>query len=83
MLCRVPCETDAEAWSVDSDLRLFGQRLKGARNARKITQEKLAELAQLNPRTVQKIEAGQVDILLTTALRLQRALDCPIAEIWP
>ena len=65
------------------DLRQFGQRLKAARRARKVTQEKLAELAQLNPRTVQKIEAGQVDLLLTTLLRLQRALKCPIDEIWP
>lgn len=42
----------------------------------KITQEKLAELVDLNIRTIQKIEAGAVNILLTTVLRLQKALDC-------
>lgn len=41
-----------------------------------ITQEKLAELADLNIRTIQKIEAGQTNILVTTAARLQKALDC-------
>ena len=43
---------------------------------RKITQEKLAELVDLNIRTVQKIEAGDVNILLTTVLRLRKALGC-------
>ncbi|MGO8766090.1 MAG: helix-turn-helix domain-containing protein [Limisphaerales bacterium] len=31
----------------------------------------------LHPRTIQKIEAGKVNILLTTFIRLQRALRCP------
>jgi transcriptional regulator with XRE-family HTH domain len=44
--------------------------------AKKITQEKLAELVDLNIRTVQKVEAGAVNILVTTVLRLQKALDC-------
>ena len=45
--------------------------------ARELTQEKLAELADLNIRTLQKIEAGQTNILVTTAIRLRRALRCP------
>jgi transcriptional regulator with XRE-family HTH domain len=42
-----------------------------------VTQEKLAELADLNIRTVQKIEAGDINILVTTVLRIQKALKCP------
>lgn len=42
-----------------------------------ITQEKLAELAELNIRTLQKIEAGQTNILITTAIRIRRAMGCP------
>ena len=38
--------------------------------------EKLAELADLAPRTIQKIEAGQLDILATTIRRLQKTLRC-------
>ncbi|MBI2924492.1 MAG: helix-turn-helix domain-containing protein [Verrucomicrobia bacterium] len=45
--------------------------------ARGLTQERLAELADLNIRTLQKIEAGQINILLTTVLRIRRALGCP------
>jgi transcriptional regulator with XRE-family HTH domain len=44
---------------------------------RNVTQEKLAELADLNIRTLQKIEAGETNILVTTAVRLRRALGCP------
>lgn len=46
-----------------------------------MTQEKLAELAELNIRTVQKIEAGQTNILITTAARLQDALQCSWDEL--
>jgi transcriptional regulator with XRE-family HTH domain len=51
------------------------------RMARKITQEKLAELVDLNIRTIQKIEAGHVNILLTTVLRLQKALGCAWGDL--
>lgn len=44
--------------------------------AKKITQERLAELVDLNIRTVQKIEAGETNILITTVLRLKKALGC-------
>jgi transcriptional regulator with XRE-family HTH domain len=57
-----------------SQLRAFGSSVRRVRMARKITQEKLAELVDLNIRTIQKIEAGHVNILLTTVLRLQKAL---------
>ncbi len=41
-----------------------------------LTQESLAELADLNPRTVQKIEAGDITILVTTLQRLRAVLGC-------
>jgi DNA-binding XRE family transcriptional regulator len=46
--------------------------------ARKVTQEQLAELADLNIRTLQNIEAEQTNILVTTAMRLARALGCEL-----
>ena len=46
------------------------------RNKKGLTQEKLAELTDLNIRTVQKIEAGQTNILITTAARVRKALGC-------
>ena len=57
--------------------------MRRTRVARRITQERLAELADLNIRTLQKIEAGQINILVTTVLRLQRALRCRWSELLP
>lgn len=50
---------------------------------RGMTQEKLAELADLNIRTVQKIEAGETNILITTAMRLKLSLDCSWDALMP
>jgi transcriptional regulator with XRE-family HTH domain len=58
------------------ELQIFGANLRRERTNRDITQEKLAELADLNIRTLQKIEAGQTNILITTAKRLRKGLGC-------
>ncbi len=60
-------------------LKSFGANLRRERTAKNLTQEKLAEKADLFPRTIQKIEAGRLNILLTTILRIQKALGCS----WP
>ena len=41
-----------------------------------LTQERLAEKADLNIRTLQSIEAGELNVLVTTAMRLQKAMGC-------
>lgn len=59
-----------------AQIKVFGRNVRRERMQRKITQERLAELVDLNIRTVQKIEAGDVNILLTTVLRFHKALGC-------
>jgi transcriptional regulator with XRE-family HTH domain len=61
---------------ITRQLKAFGASLRRERLAREMTQERLAELADLNVRTLQKIEAGQTNILFTTAMRLRVALGC-------
>ena len=58
------------------ELERFGAKLRRERLEQEMTQERLAELADLNVRTLQKIEAGQTNILVTTAIRLRRSLGC-------
>lgn len=43
---------------------------------RKITQERLSEMADLNIRTLQRFEAGELNPLVTTVMDLQSALGC-------
>ena len=65
------------------DLTAFGGNIRRIRITRELSQERLAEMADLNIRTVQKIEAGQLNVLLTTALRIQRSLGCNPSELIP
>ena len=59
------------------DVQIFGANLRRVRSEKGVTQQNLAELSDLNIRTIQKIESGKITILITTAMRLQKALGCP------
>jgi transcriptional regulator with XRE-family HTH domain len=68
---------------VQQQLKAFGENLRRERVARNLTQERLAESANLNVRTLQKIEAGQTNILITTAIRLRHSLGCSWNDLLP
>ncbi|WP_232766909.1 helix-turn-helix transcriptional regulator [Geminisphaera colitermitum] len=61
----------------------FGANVRRERVARAITQEKLSEMADMDIRTLQRIEAGEINPLLATVLRIQRALNCPWEKLMP
>jgi transcriptional regulator with XRE-family HTH domain len=63
------------------DIKRFGANVRRERDARNLTQERLAELADLHLRSLQKIEAGEINLLLTTVLRIKRALKCPWTKL--
>ena len=73
----------AEPRKKQAQLNAFGANVRRERTARDMTQEKLAELVDLNIRPVQKIEAGAINVLVTTVLRLQKALGCPWSRLMP
>ena len=62
---------------LQSELKRFGDNLRRERVKRSLTQEQTAERAEIALRTLQKIEAGQINILVTTARRLRDAIGCP------
>ncbi len=64
-------------------LKKFGAILRRERVAAHLTQEKLSELADLNIRTLQRIEAGEDNILLTTVIKLHSALKIPWEKLLP
>ncbi|MGA3169497.1 MAG: helix-turn-helix transcriptional regulator [Chthoniobacteraceae bacterium] len=68
---------------IAADISKFGANVRRERTARNLTQEKLAELVDLNIRTVQKVEGGEINILVTTACRFQRALRCDWNKLMP
>lgn len=76
--CLVPRARDENA-----QLRQLGANLRRERNLLGITQEQLAEKVNLNSRTLRKIEAGETNVLVTTFIRLRRALDCSADKLIP
>ncbi len=64
-------------------LQEFGLKIERQRKAAGLTQERLAELVDLHPRVVQKIEAGETNLKATTLFRLQAALACAWESIVP
>jgi transcriptional regulator with XRE-family HTH domain len=59
-----------------TDIKRLGANVRRERNAKNLTQEKLAEFADLHLRSLQKIEAGEINLLVTTVFRIKRALKC-------
>ena len=67
----------------DAQLKVFGANVRRERVSRGMTQEHLAELIDLNIRNLQKIEAGETNVLITTAVRIRRALNCSADKLIP
>jgi transcriptional regulator with XRE-family HTH domain len=66
-----------------SRIRAFGANVRRQRVRKGMTQEQLAEKAEIATRNLQKIEAGEINILLTTGFRLQLALRCSWKSLMP
>jgi transcriptional regulator with XRE-family HTH domain len=64
-------------------LKQLGDNIRRERLAKAVSQQRLAEIADLNIRNVQRIEAGELDVLLTTAVRITKALDCSMERLLP
>jgi transcriptional regulator with XRE-family HTH domain len=64
-------------------LKTLGANIRRERTARDLTQEQLAEKAGLSLRNMQRIEAGELNPLATTLMRLHQALGCGAEKLLP
>jgi transcriptional regulator with XRE-family HTH domain len=64
-------------------LKQLGGNIRRERTAKEMSQQRLAELADLNIRNVQRIEAGEIDALFSTVARIRKALECSWDELTP
>ena len=62
-------------------LKLLGARIKVLRKAREVSQERLAELANLHPVFISKIETGKVRASVCSYQSIAEALDMSLAEL--
>jgi transcriptional regulator with XRE-family HTH domain len=59
----------------------FGERLRAVRLAQGLSQEQLAEKAELHRTYVSSAERGQRNVSLQNIIRLARALDVPPGDL--
>ncbi len=64
-------------------LKVYGANVRRERVRKGWTQEKLAEESEIATRNLQKIEGGEINVLLTTAFRIQLALRCSWKRLGP
>ena len=62
-------------------LNALGRNLRRQREKRKFTQEKLGELAELDPTYISGIERGIRNPSLLSLLRIAKALGIPVADL--
>ncbi|MGF6764758.1 transcriptional regulator with XRE-family HTH domain [Paraburkholderia sp. GAS33] len=61
--------------------RLFAANMRRIRKAKELTQEKIAELAELHPNYVSSVERGERNISICNIERIAKALGVTMAEL--
>jgi len=61
--------------------RALGDRIREERTARKLSQEKLAELAGMDRQAINRIEQGHQAALVDNLFRIADALKVPLANL--
>ena len=64
-------------------LRILSRNIRRLREQAGLTQEQLAEKADISPRSLQFIEAAQFGASLAVLIRLRSALDCAWDTLLP
>ena len=67
---------------MESFPKLIGQRLRAARQQQHLSQEKTAERTGLHPTYIGQLERGEKNATLESILRISRALEIPLSELF-
>jgi putative transcriptional regulator len=67
--------------AVDAQVERFASNLFEFRNSMELSQEKLARLAGIDRKTVNRIENGHFSPSLETMTRLANALNCTVIKL--
>ena len=62
--------------------KIIGERIRMYRNRKKLSQEKLGELADLHPKYIGQLERGERNATLVTVEKVARALDVPFEVLF-
>ncbi len=67
---------------MNSTLEKFGARIRELRKDAGLSQEKLAELAELHRTYISGVERGERNASLTSIVRIANALDISLSELF-
>lgn len=62
-------------------LKLLGKKIRAVRKTKKLSQEKLAEMAGLHPTYISNIEQGKVNASIYSYYMVAKALNIQISDI--
>lgn len=62
--------------------KIIGKRIRNYRTAKKLSQEKLAELAGCHPTYIGQLERGEKNATLESILKIASALDVPLSRLF-
>ncbi len=62
--------------------KFFGKKMKGIRNEKNISQEKLASKSGLHRTYISDVERGNRNISLENIEKIAKALDVPVIELF-
>jgi transcriptional regulator with XRE-family HTH domain len=65
----------------EAALKALGQVIRAERNSRKLSQEKLAELADVHMTYIGKIERGTINVSIDSLVRIAAALELKLATL--
>ncbi|MFF6780586.1 helix-turn-helix domain-containing protein [Streptomyces sp. NPDC012510] len=78
---RVPVPTDPMPDWVLQRRRAIGDNIRAERTRQKLTQERLAELTDLDRKTVNRIEQGATATLIDHLLLIADVLEVPLSDL--
>jgi transcriptional regulator with XRE-family HTH domain len=66
----------------EKDIKVFGQNLRAIRKSKNLSMEQLANLAELEPVQIHRIETGKTNPKLSTIYVLAKALEISPSEFF-
>ena len=72
---------EEKAGTMLKELKYIGEKIRTVRKTKGLTQERLAELADLHPTFVSEVETGKANYTITTLFAISKALGVKAHEI--
>lgn len=66
----------------DVILEIFGKNVKTLKLKRKLSQEKLSEMAECHPTYIGLVERGKSSVAVKKILKIAKALSCKVSQLF-